>query len=669
MSFTNPHFEEPVWLWLAVVAPLLLIVLQRYAATAGRRQLARFASARFLAMLTESHSPMRRALKNVLLVIAVAAIGIALARPQWGEIETKTEWSGEDVVFALDCSQSMMATDVLPNRLERAKFAISDFARRESHGRVGLVAFAGSAFLQCPLTFDHEAFENALQAIDTRTIAVPGTDLGRALREAEKAISKTTRRKVVVLLTDGEDLEKTGVTTAQSLATNGVVVFTIGVGTASGGEILAVNAAGQPDVLRDAKGEVVRSRLDEETLQAIARATTGEFFPLGRTGEGLAQVARLLIERENSARKTQARSFGVERFHIPVAIALVLLIGESLLGTRRRLRANATSSVAVSEPSRVATAAVTAMLLVAAISASGATNSITNAVAPRVPPRPPDTARGLYNLGTQRFAEKKYAEAESLLRGALMKQDARVQPQAAFNLGHVRFAQGEEELKKTMGQKPTASRSRDVAQRGAQIAQQIQEALASGDTDKMVSAYRAGRGVRKEARDIANQFKRAMELYKNTLVKWQQSLGDFRSVAELNPADTNAVRNAEIVERHIAKLIDSIREMQQAMMPMMGGKSSFTDLMEQLKGKIPAEKMPPGAPGEDEEEDISLEGLAGKQEGPGKEGRELETPLSPDEAGDLLDNLRLGGDRRLPMGKGDEGDQQGPDKQRQRKPW
>src|SRR5580765_6219863 len=207
MNFAHPHFEEPRWLWLAFAAPVLLTLLHRYAAAARRRQLARVASEHFPAALTESHSPLRRTFKHCLLAFAIACVGLALARPQWGEIETKSDWTGEDVVFALDCSQSMMATDVLPSRLQRAKLAVLDFTRRQAHGRAGLVAFAGSAFLQCPLTFDRDAFEEALQAVDAKTIALAGTDLGRALREADKAMEKKSRRKVVVLLTDGEDLE------------------------------------------------------------------------------------------------------------------------------------------------------------------------------------------------------------------------------------------------------------------------------------------------------------------------------------------------------------------------------------------------------------------------------------------------------------------------------
>ena len=137
MDFAHPHFEEPGWLLLAILAPALLFVAQRYAAAARRRQLAQMASPRFIAELTRSHSVARRRLKNVFLILAVACVGLALARPQWGELETTSQWSGEDVVFALDCSQSMLATDVRPNRLERAKLAIQEFVSRHGRGRFG----------------------------------------------------------------------------------------------------------------------------------------------------------------------------------------------------------------------------------------------------------------------------------------------------------------------------------------------------------------------------------------------------------------------------------------------------------------------------------------------------------------------------------------------------
>ncbi len=337
MNFSNPHFAEPEWLWLAVAGPFLLAALHRYAAWARRRQLSQIASPAFLEQLTTSLSPARRALKNGLLVAALAAIGLALARPQWGEQTEISHLLGQDTLFVVDCSRSMLATDVAPNRLQRARLAVLNYVQRYGRGRVGLVAFAGQAFLQCPLTFDYSAFQDALDLLDERTIPVPGTDIGRALDEAFHSMDKSRREKVIVLLTDGEDLEKGGIAKAAALSTEGVKVYAIGVGTPAGSEIYAPNEQGKPELVRDAKGEAVLSRLDETTLGEIARVTHGAYFPLGPLGEGLAKV-RLSLESTKGAGASAARKLGVDRFHVPLALALALLAGESLIGTRRRSR-------------------------------------------------------------------------------------------------------------------------------------------------------------------------------------------------------------------------------------------------------------------------------------------------------------------------------------------
>ena len=336
MSFSHPHFAEPRWLWLALLGPVALILLQRYSTWARRGQLARIVAPDFLADLTRSHSGARRALKDALLVLAVGGIGLALARPQWGERAEASHVLGQDTVFLLDCSRSMLATDVSPSRLQRAKLAIMNFVQRHAQGRVGLVAFAGQAFLQCPLTFDYNAFQDALTEADDRIIPILGTDVGRALEEGFHAIDKAQRQKVLVLLTDGEDLEKGGVRMAQSLAKQGVVVFTVGVGTPQGTEIQMLNEQGRLELIRDRKGEVVRSRLDENTLRAIAQATRGSYFPLGPLGEGLAKVRLAAQTLNTTTGSAPARKLGVDRFHWPVAAVLVLLVAESLLGTRRR---------------------------------------------------------------------------------------------------------------------------------------------------------------------------------------------------------------------------------------------------------------------------------------------------------------------------------------------
>jgi len=667
MDFTNPHFEEPHWLWLTTLAAALLALLHVYSGRARTRQLAKVASPHFLTELTASHSPVRRRFKQTMLVLAVVCLGLGLARPQWGEYEMADEWLGEDVVFALDCSNSMLASDVRPSRMQRAKLAILDFVRQGGGGRVGLVAFAGGAFLQCPLTFDHEAFEDALMAVDEKTIPTPGTDIGRALKEADHAMEKKSRRKLIVLVTDGEDLEQGGVQAAQSLKTNGAVVFTVGVGSPAGKEIQVLNKAGQMELLRDAKGEVVRSRLDEPTLRAIAQASGGSYYPLGTRGDGLTRVRSAFAKLDGAAGSKRARRRGVERFHVPVALALFLLTAERLISTRRRKE----RVLAVKSPlARTQAGLLIALGCLLANHSRAATNDSTNAVVAVLPGAGPVTPREKYNAGTRRLAEGKLADAETLLQSVLLAQDERTRPAALYNLGHVRFAQGVEDLKKEASGKQTNARSRAAVEQGQQAIQQAQSALAENEMHKMVSAYLNGRGVRKEFREALKAVRRGLEAHAATLIKWRRALGDFRSAAELNPADTNAVHNAELVEKEIAKLVDSLREMAQAGLKMSEQFQQLGELLKQLKGQIPMENMPPGAPGDDDEEEVMPESLGGREENAGKEGKELERPLSPEEAGRLLDGFKLDGGRRLPMsGRGEGEGKDGKPNQRPTKPW
>jgi Ca-activated chloride channel family protein len=643
MNFAAPHFAEPRWLWLAVLGPVLLIALQFYAARARRRQLAEIAAPDFVAGLTRSHSPVRRAVKNVLLVLAVAGIGLAMARPQWGVREIASQNFSEDIVFAIDCSRSMLAADVSPNRLERARLAVQDFVRRHNNGRVGLVAFAGQAFLQCPLTFDHGAFEDALLALDEKTIVVPGSDVGRALDESFRAMEKMDRKKVIVLVTDGEDLEKSGVKIATSLAQSNVVVFTVGVGTEAGAEIRVTNEQGQQELVRDSKGEVVRSRLDETTLRAIAHATQGSYEPLGALGEGLAKV-RLAVESKDFAYGgAPTQRFGVDRFHFFVAAVLVLLVAESLVGTRRRV-----ASVVL---------AVALMGVYGTHESYGSHSPHTTDTNTAPEPAPTNT-REFFNAGTRRLGEGKLREAEAHLQSALARQREHFQPQTLHNLGHVRYAQGAEELKKSPDADAASRRAASALDRGNDSLRRGTEALAGDDLNRLIETYLNARGARKELRETRDQVRRALESHGAALLKWQRSLGDFKSALELNPDDADAKQNIKIIEEAIAKLIEKIKQLERLGQMMGQMRSDLGEMMKQMRGKIPAPQAPPGAAGEDSDEDEDdsdkPNGPREGQEGKGREGEEEKRKLSRDEAGWILDAFKLGGEKRLPMGQGDE---------------
>jgi Ca-activated chloride channel homolog len=338
MDFTSPHFENPGWLWLAAAAVLGMLLLLLYSARARRRQLASFAEAGAIERLLAAHSPARRAIKSALGLLSILLLGVALARPQWGEESERIDREGEDTVFVLDTSKSMLVPDVLPNRLERAKLSIQDYLRRHGRGRVGLVIFAGQAFLQCPLTLDYDAFTDTLQALDEKSMPVPGSDLGRALDEGARALEKNEGRRVLVLLTDGEDLAGAGVTEAAELAKQKITVYSVGVGTAEGGLIQIAGENGLVQPLLDKAGQPVVSRLDEKTLRTIAETTGGEYQALGQIGEGMDKVRSAVTTGATRPSEALVRTRGVDRFHFPLGVAILALVGESLVGTRRKNR-------------------------------------------------------------------------------------------------------------------------------------------------------------------------------------------------------------------------------------------------------------------------------------------------------------------------------------------
>jgi Ca-activated chloride channel family protein len=338
MDFTDPHLDAPQSLWLLPLALLGLGALFFLSHLARQQQLASFVDRTLLGRLLASHSPWRRIIKVALLFVSVVFLIFALARPQWGEERDTTLASGEDTIFVLDTSKSMLAADVRPNRLERAKIAIEDYLRRHGHGRVGLVVFAGQAFLQCPLTLDYDAFADTLRSVDVNAVPVPGSDVGRAIDEASKALEKNEGRKIMVLLTDGEDLEAHGIRQAEGLAKKGVTIFTVGVGTAAGSVIQVPSEPNGQQPLLDKEGRPVVSRLDENTLRQISEKTGGSYQPLGVIGDGMDKV-RAAVSRDGRKNRDQlVRTRGIDRYHWPLGIALLLLLVEPLLRTRVRDR-------------------------------------------------------------------------------------------------------------------------------------------------------------------------------------------------------------------------------------------------------------------------------------------------------------------------------------------
>ncbi len=633
--FAHPHFASPAWLWIALAAPLLLVMLQVHAGRVRRRQIARLASPSILEAMQTSHSRGRSFLKNILQVMTVACLCFGLARPQWGEQTESSESAGEDVVFLLDCSQSMLATDVTPSRLARAKMAIQEFVQKSGQGRVGLVAFAGQAFLQCPLTFDYDAFREALQAVDERAIPALGTDIGRALKEGYSAVDKNGRRKILVLVSDGEDLEKTSVAQARALAMTNVVIFTVGVGTPTGGELLIADPSGKRELLRSEQGQPVRSRLDEPTLRAIAEAGHGSYQPLGMLGDGLDRVRQTLEDRDGFARFAATRREGVDHFHVPVALGLILLIVQSLLGTRRPewtgagLRRQAVKVL----PS------VMALTFGWALAAHGAGNQ----------PELPRSARHLFNLGTQNLRESRWREAEAALDAAVNSNDAEIQPLALYNLAQVRFRAGMETLKGSLASDALEARSEQGIQSADSAIKSAETALAGGDIKAVVAAYRTGRATSKSLKQVLDAIKGSSDACGAVLLRWQRAANDFRSAMELRVGYENARLNAAAVDRHVVELTNEQWKIQEIRNAVAARKADLQKFLDALKRRLPPEESK-GEHGADDDDsrDPSQSSKPDDQENKGDNGKEL--VLTPEEAMRLLSSLRLDLSRQYSAG-------------------
>lgn len=276
--------------------------------------------------------------KTVLVVLAIFFILMALTRPRWGYQWEDLHQKGVDVIVALDVSDSMLAEDIKPNRLERAKRKISDLLDMMQGDRVGLVAFAGTSFVQCPLTLDYGAARIFLSAIDTKLIPVQGTALGNAIKTSAKAFrTQEKKSKALILITDGEDQTGEALSAAKAAASQGVKIYTIGIGGEIGAPIPNPSANG--GFRKNEQGEVILSKLDEITLQQIALETGGSYV---RSVTGDIDLKTIYMDQikkhmEKKELKAERRKIWQERFQWFILVALIFLFIDSRITERRPL--------------------------------------------------------------------------------------------------------------------------------------------------------------------------------------------------------------------------------------------------------------------------------------------------------------------------------------------
>ena len=263
---------------------------------------------------------------------------IALSRPQWGIAQRSSRPTGIDLIIALDVSKSMLARDIRPNRLERVKLTISNLIGNLKGDRIGLIAFAGNAFLQCPLTLDHQAFINTLNNIEIGTIKAGGTNLASPIDEASRSFSKDDRDKFLILISDGEDLEGEGLKRAKEAAEQGIKIYSIGIGSIEGARI-PTDPIDSParNFLLDPSGKTVITQLDEIALKKISQETDGQYYPIGSTGQGLESVFKKLKSLgEQKTREQLSTEIPIERFQPFIILAILAFLIEKITPSNQR---------------------------------------------------------------------------------------------------------------------------------------------------------------------------------------------------------------------------------------------------------------------------------------------------------------------------------------------
>ncbi len=315
------RFANTEYLYLLAVVPLLTVLFV-YALRERKRRLARFGELQTVEQLMPNASSRRVRLKFELLMLSLVFMVLALARPQFGSKLKEVQREGIEIMLAIDVSNSMLAEDFEPNRLERTKYAVNRLLEGIEEDKIGVIVFAGDAYVQLPITSDYVAARNFVSQISSNMVTKQGTAIGAAINLAINSFSSQSEgSRVLILVTDGENHEDNAEHAARAAADRGITIYTIGMGTPEGAPI---EIGG--DFIRDDKGEIVVSKLDEESLQKIALLTGGAYIRSTNQSVGLNEIVAKINSTANAQFETQVYEEYSEYYPYPLAVALFFLL-------------------------------------------------------------------------------------------------------------------------------------------------------------------------------------------------------------------------------------------------------------------------------------------------------------------------------------------------------
>jgi Ca-activated chloride channel homolog len=437
-------FGAPLWFLGLLLIPVFA-VLFFWAERRGTKRLQEFASARLLPQLAGTVNHFRRVLRFGLLLLGFTLAMVSLAQPRWGYTFQDVQRKGLDLLLAVDTSRSMLSNDVQPNRLERVKLATQDLINELQGDRVGLIAFAGRAFVQAPLTIDYDAVIESINDLDTKTIPEGGTNISQAIARAVEIFGKSaTGNRALIIFTDGEELSGDAVKSAKEAAEAGVRIFTVGVGTLEGSLIPITTDDGGTAFVKDSSGQVVKSKLDEKRLREVAQATEGFYLHLESGPRSMKQIY------EEGLAKMQAANIDVrlsrrpiERYEWPLGAAILALAMSILIGERKRVRQAARNSAFTQVTP--AAAALFLFCLPCALAAVPGLQLYGDGKYPdayqsfledlKNNPDSPVKDKMQFDAGTAAYKMRDYNKALEAFSGSLLSRDKGLQENSHFNIG------------------------------------------------------------------------------------------------------------------------------------------------------------------------------------------------------------------------------------------
>jgi Ca-activated chloride channel family protein len=450
--------EHPQVLWLAAAAVPALTGFFFWSWRVKQKLILQFVHSRLLSSLTVGVSATREKVRMGLMVAALAGILLALARPQWGFAWEEAHLRGLDIIVALDTSRSMLAQDVFPNRLDRAKLAAIDLMRLAKSDRLGLVVFAGNGFLQAPLTLDDQAFQQSVKAVSVGIVPEGGTSLSSAIRTSLAAFEKgNDNHRVMVLFTDGEDHDADADTLAATKEAEeaGMRIFTIGVGTPEGELLRVADEQGNTSFVKDQDGNVVKSRLNQTLLQKIATEAHGFYLPLQGANPMETLYSRGLAPLPKSEETSRLTRVPRERYHWFLGFAVLCLVIEALLP--ERLGSRRARSVAAKPALANAAAAVALLLALPLVGAASPSSAYRDYQSgdfkksfeeySRLAQKKTNDYRLHYDAGAAAYQAKEFETAEKEFNAALdslnIISDPQNQQRTYYNLGNTLYHMGE----------------------------------------------------------------------------------------------------------------------------------------------------------------------------------------------------------------------------------